>query len=84
MAEKHITYTPSGICARSISVTIEDDVVTDIAFVNGCDGNHKGLVALCIGRKASEIRDLLRGITCGSRRTSCPDQLSIAIDSMLA
>jgi len=85
MSEKNITYRPSGICATSISVSIDEKgIVTGVEFVRGCDGNHKGLAVLCVGQPASEVKDKLAGITCGRRDTSCPDQLAKAIGKLLA
>lgn len=77
---KEINYVPKNICARRITVTLdENDVVTDIEFEGGCDGNHKGIVSLCIGLKADEVIKKLEGIHCGPRDTSCPDQLAQAL-----
>lgn len=77
---KEIKYRTNGICARSISVSLdENDVVTDISFEGGCDGNHKGIVALCIGMKADEVIKRLEGIKCGFKNSSCPDQLAQAL-----
>lgn len=72
-------YTPSGVCARAISVELDGDVVKEVSFVGGCDGNHKGLCALVKGMKADEVKERLSGITCGFRSTSCPDQLAKAV-----
>lgn len=77
---KQIDYVTSGICARMIHVLLDDeDRIVDVAFDGGCDGNHKGIIALCKGKKASEVADLLEGITCGFKSSSCPDQLSKAL-----
>lgn len=85
MSERNITYKPAGVCASRISIMVdENDIVTSIEFVGGCDGNHKGLVSMCIGRPAAEVREKLAGITCGFRSTSCPDQLAKAIGKLLA
>ena len=76
-----IDYKTSGTCARCIHVTIDDDdIVRDIVFDGGCDGNHKGIVSLCKGMKADEVVARLKGLTCGPRDTSCPDQLARAIE----
>lgn len=72
-------YTPAGVCARTISVELEGDVVKEVSFVGGCDGNHKGLCALVKGMRAEEVKERLSGITCGFRSTSCPDQLAKAV-----
>ena len=77
---KEIDFTPSGICARNIKITLDDDDrVQDLRFVGGCDGNHKGLAALIKGMKADEAIERLSGITCGFKRTSCPDQVAVAL-----
>lgn len=72
-------YKPQGVCAMNISFDLEDDIVKNVVFTGGCDGNHKGLSALCEGRTADEIIQALSGIKCGMRSTSCPDQLAKAI-----
>lgn len=77
---KTIEFTPSGICARHITIILDDDNrVQDLSFVGGCDGNHKGLAALIKGMTAEEAEKRLAGITCGFKRTSCPDQVSVAL-----
>lgn len=81
MSTKVIDYVPTGICARQIKVELEDDVIKDVIFMGGCDGNHKGIVALCKGLKADEAIKRLSGITCGFKKTSCPDQLACALKS---
>ena len=82
---RQIEFTPRGICARSITIMLDDDnKVQDLSFVGGCDGNHKGLRALVIGMSAEEAARRLEGITCGFKRTSCPDQVSVALKQALA
>ena len=73
-------YVPQGICAQRIIVDIEDGVIRDLNIVGGCDGNHKGITALVKGMKVEEVTEKLRGIRCGFRDTSCPDQLSRALE----
>lgn len=81
MTMKTIDFTPQGICATNIKVVInDDDVIEDVVFTRGCDGNHKGIVSLCKGMKADEVVQRLKGIKCGMRSTSCPDQLARAIE----
>lgn len=72
-------YTPKGVCARSITVEMDGDVLKDVEIKGGCDGNHKGLCALVKGMKAEDINERLSGITCGFRSSSCPDQLAKAV-----
>ena len=75
-----IEFEPKGICARKITVVLDDqDRVQDLSFVGGCDGNHKGLAALVKGMTASEVIDRLSGIKCGVKQTSCPDQVAVAL-----
>lgn len=81
--KKHIEYQTSGTCSRMIIVDIEDDVVTDCKFVSGCSGNTQGVSALVKGMKVEEAIKRLKGIKCGMRSTSCPDQLSKALESAL-
>ncbi len=77
------TYTPRGVCSRKIDLEIEDGVVTDLSFVGGCNGNLQGVSALVKGRKVEEVIPLLKGIDCGGKGTSCPDQLSKALEAAL-
>ena len=80
---KKIEFDPKGICARHITVLLNDDnTVEDVTFFGGCDGNHKGLNALVKGMKAEEAISRLQGITCGFRPTSCPDQLAQALKTL--
>lgn len=77
-------YKPQGVCSRSITFDIEDGIVKNIEFYGGCNGNLKGIAALCEGRPAAEVKKTLEGIKCGFKSTSCPDQLSKALDAALA
>ena len=80
---KKIEFTPSHICARHISVVVNDDnTIANVSFEGGCDGNHKGLCALIKGMPVSEAIARLDGIKCGFRSTSCPDQLAQALKTL--
>lgn len=74
-------YKPQGICAVKISFEVNDNKVSGIEFLGGCDGNHKGIVSLAEGMDIDEVIKRLSGITCGPRRSSCPDQLAKALES---
>ncbi len=74
------TYTPRGVCSRRIDIDLEDGVVRSISFLGGCNGNLQGVSALCRGHRVEELIPLLRGINCGGKGTSCPDQLSLALE----
>lgn len=68
-----------GVCSRSVSVTVEGDIVKDVVFDGGCHGNTQGVGALCKGRNIDELISILEGINCHGRGTSCPDQLAQAL-----
>ena len=67
---------PEGVCSQAIELRLFGDVIADGTFYGGCSGNLKGIAALCKGQKISDVQDRLAGITCGNKRTSCPDQFS--------
>ena len=72
--------TPAGVCSRRMDFEIDENgIVTKVLIVGGCPGNSLGLAKLAEGRKAEEVVALLTGIRCGSKPTSCPDQLARAI-----
>ncbi len=75
---KH-TYKTQGTCSRVIEIEIEDGILKDVTFIGGCMGNTSGVAALAKGRPVQEVLDIVDGILCGSRGTSCPDQLGKAI-----
>ena len=73
------TYTPKGVCSMKIEYEITDGKVENVKFLGGCSGNTQGVARLCSGRKKEEIIELLSGIKCGFKDTSCPDQLAQAL-----
>ena len=79
----HVKYNTKGTCAVRIEFDVEDGVVKNIAFLGGCDGNHKGIAALVEGQKPEEVAKKLKGITGGRRTTSCPDQLALALEDFM-
>lgn len=81
---KKYTYKTQGTCSQAIEITVDDDNRIDsVQFIGGCDGNTKGISSLVRGMKVQDIIAKLRGITCGYKSTSCPDQLSKALEAML-
>ncbi len=72
-------YKTSGTCARSIEFELDGDVVRNVRFEGGCNGNLKGIGSIVDGMKAEDIISRLEGIRCGFKTTSCPDQLAKAI-----
>lgn len=76
-------YKTKGTCAREITFELEDGIVKNVSFFGGCNGNLKGIAALVEGKKAEEIIPLIKGIKCGFKPTSCPDQLASALTEAL-
>jgi uncharacterized protein (TIGR03905 family) len=75
----HYSYKTTGTCSTEINFDINDNVITNIVFTNGCNGNLKAIGKLCEGMTVEEIEEKLKGNTCGFRQTSCADQLAIAV-----
>ncbi len=73
------SYRTQGTCSRVITVSVENDIITDVSFMGGCDGNLKGISTLVKGMKVDDAISKLSGITCGFKSTSCPDQLAKAL-----
>ena len=79
-----INYKTTGACCRQINLEIdENNIIQDVEFIGGCAGNLIGIKSLVIGQDASEVAEKLKGIPCGTKKTSCPDQLSRAIKENL-
>ena len=73
------TFQPRGVCSRQIIIDVDNNVINNVQYIGGCNGNTQGIAALCKGRSVDEVINLLSGIDCGGRGTSCPDQLSKAL-----
>ncbi len=76
-------YKTKGTCATYINVELDGNIIKSVSFVNGCNGNTQGVAKLVEGMDAKEAISKLRGIKCGFKNTSCPDQLSYALDEAL-
>lgn len=72
-------YKTKGVCSKAIEIEVEKDIIKSVSFVGGCNGNTQGIAKLCAGRKIDEVIDILQGIKCGFKNTSCPDQLACAL-----
>ena len=79
MANTYV-YKTQGTCSREITVTLDGDTVESVSFYGGCHGNLQGVSALVKDRKIDEVIATLSGIKCGSKNTSCPDQLAKALE----
>ncbi len=76
---KTFEYTPTGVCSSKMIFNIENDIVKDVRVIGGCPGNSLGIRELCKGQKIDYIIEKLKGIRCGFKSTSCPDQISKAL-----
>lgn len=75
-----IEFKTSGVCCRQITLEVdENNIIQEADFQGGCNGNLSGISKLIIGQDAKDVAEKLKGTTCGSKDTSCPDQLSKAI-----
>lgn len=77
-------YKTSGTCSTQIEVEVKDGVIESVAFTRGCNGNLQGISALVKGMKVEDAITRLKGIKCGAKDTSCPDQLARALESLEA
>jgi len=78
------TYKTRGTCSVKIEFEVNDGVVSNVKFYSGCNGNLQGIAHLVEGMKVEEVIEKLKGINCNGRGTSCPDQLSKALEEVLA
>ncbi|MBE7045991.1 MAG: TIGR03905 family TSCPD domain-containing protein [Ruminococcaceae bacterium] len=76
------TYRPKGVCSMEISFDVDNDIVSNVSFKGGCNGNLQGISRLCEGRSKDEIIKVLSGIKCGFKSTSCPDQFAKALSEI--
>lgn len=73
---RHMTQ---GTCSRAIDFDVNNGVISSCQFIGGCNGNTQGIAKLVIGRPVDEVIEVLEGVDCGGRGTSCPDQLAQAL-----
>ncbi len=76
-------YKPKGVCSQSIEINMNGNVIDSVTFTGGCNGNLQGISSLVKGMTAEEAISRLKGIRCGFKSTSCPDQLAQALESAL-
>lgn len=79
------TYTPNGTCSKKMIIDINEDnkTIKSVKIIGGCPGNTIGVSKLVEGRKINDVINMLKGIPCGTKGTSCPDQLSKALEEIL-
>ena len=80
---KHIQYPTQGTCSLLIDVAADDnDIIQQVSFLGGCNGNLQGISQLVRGQKIDDVVRKLDGIRCGTKGTSCPDQLCRALEKL--
>ena len=77
------TYTTTGVCAKQIDFDVENDKIVNVNFIGGCPGNLIGISKLVEGMEIAEAINKLKGISCGGKETSCPDQLATALEQLV-
>ena len=77
-----MVYRTKGTCSQAIEIETDEDIVKSVKFIGGCMGNTQGVAALVAGMKIDDAISKLKGIQCGMRGTSCPDQLAQALESV--
>ncbi len=75
------TYKTNGVCSRTIDIELEDNIVKNVSFFGGCNGNLKGIGELVKGMDVDDVIEKLQDIKCGFKNTSCPAQLAEALKS---
>ena len=81
--KKSFSYTTSGTCSRQIDIVLDGDRIESVKFIGGCSGNTQGVAALVKGMTIDEAVSRLKGIRCGFKQTSCPDQFATALRKAL-
>ena len=81
-------YKTIGTCSMQISYDVVEEngveVVRNVVYTGGCNGNLQGIGRLVEGLPVDEVIDKLQGIRCGYKSTSCPDQLAKALQAYKA
>ncbi len=77
-----LEFRPSGVCSRQINIEADDGIITNVEFIGGCNGNAKGISSLVKGMRIDDVIERLKGTTCGYKKTSCPDQLAVALEKI--
>ena len=79
------TFQPRGVCSRAMQVEVDDQgVIREMQVLGGCNGNLQGISRLVVGMNAQDAIERMKGIHCGPKPTSCPDQMAHALEEALA
>ena len=73
-------YMPRGVCSKQIDLALEGNIIKEVAFLGGCHGNLQGVSRLVEGMTVEQAVAKIKGIRCGGKATSCPDQLALALE----
>jgi len=79
---KIIEFIPNGVCSKKIIIEIENNIIKNLKVIGGCPGNLLGISKLCENMEVDEVIEKLKGIKCGMKDTSCPDQIAKALLSV--
>ena len=80
---ENLSYQTQGTCSKQIDIVLQDGVIESVKFTGGCHGNLQGVSALVKGMTPQDAIARLKGIRCGMKTTSCPDQLAKALEKMI-
>lgn len=80
--KKFLLYEPIGVCSSKMNIELEGNIIKKVEIIGGCPGNTKAVSKLCENRNVDDVIDILKGIKCGARITSCPDQLARALEEL--
>lgn len=73
-------YIPQGVCSGEMIFDIDGDIIRKLQIIGGCPGNTVGVSKLVVGKRINDVIEMLKGIPCGMRGTSCPDQVAKALE----
>ena len=73
-------YMPKGVCSMQMIFELENNIIKKLKIIGGCPGNTVGVSKLVEGRNIDEVIEMLKGIPCGIKGTSCPDQVARALE----
>ena len=77
------TFTPQGLCSRKMTIELDGEIIRNVRVEGGCSGNLQGISSLVVGMNARDAIARMKGIRCGFKSTSCPDQLATALEQAL-
>ncbi|MBF0502394.1 MAG: TIGR03905 family TSCPD domain-containing protein [Candidatus Riflebacteria bacterium] len=75
----HYSFKTEGVCSSQIEIELDGNIIKDVQFIGGCEGNLAGISKLVVGMTIEEVQQKLARITCDGKPTSCPDQLVMAV-----